>query len=84
MPQAYYLVANHKGRWTIKAGKRRFGPYRNQEHATNVAIDTAYRAGLKGFEAKVLVQRTDEEFRTEWTFGADTYPPAKSSGARPN
>jgi hypothetical protein len=38
-------------------------------------LDAAYEAGRKGLNGQVLLQ---DQFRTEWTYGEDPYPPNSS------
>ncbi len=37
--------------------------------------DAAYEAGRKGLNSQVLLQ---DQFRTEWTYGKNPYPPNTS------
>ena len=43
--------------------------------AIRAAIDAAHLIGSRGEDAQVLVQDENMQFRTEWTFGQDVYPP---------
>jgi hypothetical protein len=63
-----------KGEWKIKVGDKHYG-YRTQGDAIRAAVDLAHETGRKGQDAQVLVQGRDNEFRTEWTYGHDPYPP---------
>jgi hypothetical protein len=70
-----YFVVNHQGQWKIKLDDTHYGPYATQRDAIRDAIDTAHTAGKQGFDAQVLVQGENNQFRTEWTYGNDPYPP---------
>ena len=76
MAKTLYRVLLHKGFWRIELGGTLFGPYEAQRDAIRVAIDLANRAGEENADgAQVLVQADGQEYRTEWTFGLDAYPP---------
>jgi hypothetical protein len=70
-----YYVVLHEGQWKIKVNDKHHGPYRTQAAAIRVAVDAAQAAGEEGGNAQVLVQGRDNQFRTEWTYGRDPYPP---------
>jgi hypothetical protein len=73
--RAVYYVVFHAGQWKIKHRDKHHGPYSTQREAIRVAVDTAHKAGTMGFDAQVLVQGENNQFRTEWTYGHDPYPP---------
>ena len=75
MARMQYFVVLHEGQWKIKVDGKHYGPYSSQASAIRVAVDTAHEAGKKGHDAQVLVQGTNNQFRTEWTYGHDPYPP---------
>lgn len=75
MARARYYVVLHQGEWKISYNEKHYGPYRTQGGAIKVAVDTAQKAGKKGHDAQVLVQGENNQFRTEWTYGNDPYPP---------
>lgn len=75
MARDRYFVVLAEGEWKISYNHTHYGPYRTQREAIMSAIDAAHRAGERGYEAQVLVQGTDHEFRPEWTYGNDPYPP---------
>lgn len=75
MARAQYFVVHHEGQWKISFNGKHYGPYDTQAAAIRVAVDTAHKSGGKGHDAQVLVQRPDSQFRTEWTYGHDPYPP---------
>jgi hypothetical protein len=70
-----YCVVFHEGRWKIEVNGNHHGPYNTQAAAIRVAVDAAQAAGEVGCDAQVLVQGRDNQFRTEWTYGRDPYPP---------
>jgi hypothetical protein len=73
--QKYYVVF-HEGAWKITYDGKRYGPYANQREAYRSAVDAAQKAGKQGDQAQVFIQRRDNnEFRVEWTYGNDPYPP---------
>lgn len=73
--RAEYFVVLQNGVWKIKHDGVNYGPYGTQRAAIRVAIGAAHRAGGGGFAAQVLVQGQNQQFRTEWTYGHDPYPP---------
>jgi Uncharacterized protein conserved in bacteria (DUF2188) len=75
MARAQYFVVLHKNEWKVSFEGHHYGPYRNQAHAIRAAIEAAHADGDNGDDAQVLVQGGDNEFRTEWTYGNDPYPP---------
>lgn len=75
MARAQYFVVLHEGHWKISYEGKHYGPYATQEAAIKVAVETAHKAGGQGHDAQVLVQGTNNQFRTEWTYGHDPYPP---------
>jgi hypothetical protein len=76
MARATYYVVLHQGQWKIKHNDSHYGPYATQKAAIRVAVDTAHKSGQKGYDAEVKVQGENNQFRTEWTYGHDPYPPA--------
>ena len=78
MARTRYIVGpNGAGGWKISYGNNQeAGPYTTQTGAARAAIDAAHAEGKKNPDgAQVLVQRPNGEFRTEWTYGNDPYPP---------
>lgn len=75
MARAQYFVVLHNGAWKIKFNGEHYGPYATQKEAIRVAVDTAQSSGKKGHDAQVLIQGQNNQFRTEWTYGNDPYPP---------
>jgi hypothetical protein len=75
MARAQYFVVKHQGQWKIKFEGQHYGPYPTQAEAIRAAVDAAHDSGKRGVDAQVLVQSSDNTFRTEWTYGHDPYPP---------
>lgn len=71
MSRIQYVVVLHQGRWHITLNGSRYGPYATQAQAIDAARAAAKGAG----HSQVMVQGTDNLFRTEWTYGNDPYPP---------
>ncbi|OUJ68984.1 DUF2188 domain-containing protein [Hymenobacter crusticola] len=74
MARTIYYVVYHNNQWKIKLGEQHYGPYTTQALAIRSAIDAAHQSG-PAHNAQVLVQGTNNQFRTEYTYGADPYPP---------
>ena len=71
-----YRVVLHEGRWKITLAGKDFGPYSTQKDAIRSAVDAAHIEGQRSpFGAQVLVQGANGDFRPEWTYGRDAYPP---------
>jgi uncharacterized protein DUF2188 len=75
MARAQYFVVLHENQWKIKHNGQHYGPYRTQADAIRASVDAAHKAGEQGGDAQVLVQGENNQFRTEWTYGHDPYPP---------
>jgi hypothetical protein len=76
MARTVYYVVHHEGRWKIKLSGTHYGPYSTQKEAIRIAVDTAHTEGKKNVDgAEVRVQGENNQFRTEWTYGHDPYPP---------
>lgn len=75
MARAQYFVVLHQGQWKISFEGKHYGPYDTQRDAIRDAVDTAKKSGDSGHDAQVLVQGENNQFRTEWTYGNDPYPP---------
>lgn len=76
MARIQYFVVGYEDAWKISVDGEHEGPYATQAQAIRIAVDRAHRSGGTGHDAQVLVQGEDRRFRTEWTYGADPYPPA--------
>lgn len=75
MARLQYVVVLHQNQWKISFQGKHYGPYQTQKAAIRSAVDAAHKAGKGGSDAQVLIQGTDNKFRTEWTYGNDPYPP---------
>jgi hypothetical protein len=75
MARAHYYVVHHEGEWKISYNDKHYGPYATQKAAIKAAVDAAHKFGERGHDAQVLVQGENNQFRTEWTYGDDPYPP---------
>jgi len=70
-----YFVVLHEGKWKISYDGKHYGPYDTQRLAYLSAAEAAKKAGDKGDQAQVFIQGKDNQFRAEWTYGKDPYPP---------
>jgi hypothetical protein len=75
MARTQYFVVKHDGQWKIKLSDLHYGPYSTQREAILKAVDAAHASGQQGLDSQVLVQGENHQFRTEWTYGHDPYPP---------
>ncbi len=75
MPHTPYIVFREQGQWAIKSNGMHYGPYATQRDAIRAAVDAAHEAGRRGLDCQVLLQ---DQFRVEWTYGKDPYPPTSS------
>ena len=69
------FVVLHQGQWKISHAGKHTGVGETQQKAIRAAGDTAQSLGLGGYDAQVLVQGENNQFRAEWTYGHDPYPP---------
>ena len=75
MAHTPFIVFREQGQWAIKSNGVHFGPFATQRDAICAAVDAAYEAGEKGLNGQVLIE---DQFRVEWTYGLDPYPPQSS------
>jgi hypothetical protein len=75
MLRLQYVVVFDNNQWKISYDGQYFGPYSTQRTAIQAAVHGAHNAGKDGHDAQVLVQGENNQFRTEWTYGHDPYPP---------
>ena len=75
MAHTPFIVFRDQGQWNIKSHGVHYGPYTTQRDAIRAAVDAAHQAGRNGLNGQVLLQ---DQFRTEWTYGKDPYPPKSS------
>ena len=64
-----YFILQDNYEWKISFKDKHYGPYDTQQDAIEAAIDAAFAMGEIGIDAQVLVQDTDQELRTEWSYG---------------
>ncbi len=76
MSLAQYFVVVHEDEWKIKYEGQHYGPFATRQAAIWEAVEAAHTRGQKGQEAQVLVQGVNNQFRVEWTYGHDPYPPS--------
>jgi hypothetical protein len=72
-----FLVLKRDNKWVIKSGdlERVFS---KQREAVDAAIRSANDSGKEGKPGVVLFQKSKSKFEKIWTYGEDSYPPAKS------
>jgi hypothetical protein len=75
MAHAPFVVFREHGQWAIKSNGVHYGPYPTQRDAVRAAVEAAYEAGRSGLNGQVLLE---DQFRIEWTYGKDPYPPNSS------
>jgi Uncharacterized protein conserved in bacteria (DUF2188) len=78
MADTHYVVVRDQGQWKISLEGMRYGPYATQRDAIRAAVDAAHEAGQKGLDSEVLLLLPQDQFKTEWTYGKDPYPPNSS------
>lgn len=74
MSRTIYYVLSASNRWKIRHNEKDYH-YDTQREAIQAAVNAAHSSGNKGWDAQVLVQRENGQWRTEWTYGHDPYPP---------
>jgi hypothetical protein len=73
---AQYFIVRDQGQWKIRLnGVPHSGPYATQRDAICAAVDAAHEVGRSGSDAQVLLR---DQFRVEYTYGKDPYPPNSS------
>ncbi|HQZ78564.1 MAG: DUF2188 domain-containing protein [Chitinophagaceae bacterium] len=75
MNRLQYFVVLHDNQWKISFQGKHYGPYNTQKEAIRKAVDAAHTEGRKGNNSQVLIQGQNNQWRTEWTYGNDPYPP---------
>jgi hypothetical protein len=68
MAAEQYLIVIHNNEWKISFKDKHYGPYDTQGEAIEAAVDAAYAMGEIGIDAQVLVQESEHELRTEWSY----------------
>lgn len=71
MERTKYYVTLYQNQWHVSLNGERYGAYKSQKEAIRSAVDHAHQTG----NSQVLVQGANNQFRTEWTYGNDPYPP---------
>jgi hypothetical protein len=70
-------VLRRENKWVLKSKDlERF--FSIQREAVDAAIRSANDSGKEGKPGVVLVQKSKSEFEKVWTYGENSYPPAKS------
>ena len=75
MARTQYIVVFVGGEWKIRHEGKYYGPYDTQREAIRASVEAAQESGKNGHDAQVLIQGENNQFRTEWTYGHDPYPP---------
>jgi hypothetical protein len=75
MPNSRYFIVQENESWHIRFRDGDFGPYRTRQEAMMFAVDAAQQLGKQGEAAEVCLMGENGQFRPEWTFGHDAYPP---------
>ena len=72
-----FIVLKREGKWVVRSNylERVFSV---QREAVDAAIRFANDSGKEGKPGVVLLQKSKSEFEKIWTYGEDSYPPAKS------
>jgi hypothetical protein len=77
MAAEQYFIVLHNNEWMISFKDKHYGPYDSQQEAIEAAIDCAYAMGDIGIDAQVLIQETDKELKTAWSYSLDFYTPGR-------
>jgi hypothetical protein len=75
MARKHYYVSPDGSTWKVTLDGVLQGHHYTQKSAIRAAVDAAHADGKVGHNAEVRVQGIDGQFRTEWTYGSDPYPP---------
>ena len=77
--RAQYFVTDDGDAWRVLYEFKKYGPYGDgsRQAALKAAIESAHEAGLRGFDAEVLVA-DGGGYRRAWQHGRDPYPPQLS------
>lgn len=76
MSNVRYAVIREGAKWRVNLNGTNYGYYDDAEAATQVAIETAHKAGLAGHGAQVVVETQPMQFRVAWTYGVNAAPKA--------
>ena len=72
-----FVVLKRDGKWEVKS-KDLERVFSKQREAVDAAIRFANDSGKEGKPDVVLFQKSKSEFEKIWTYGENSYPPAKS------
>ena len=73
MARGHYQVSKEADRWKVQHNEIII-TFESPRAALSAALEAANEAGKRGFEGRVLVERPDGEWRTEWVYGRDPFP----------
>lgn len=74
---AQFLVLKRQDKWVVKSKDlERF--FSIEQQAVDAAIRLANDSGKEGKPGSVLFQKSKTKFETIWTYGENSYPPARS------
>ena len=71
MVRTQYFVTHHQGQWNVVLNSVPYGPHPNQKAAIRAAVEAAHQTP----NSQVMVQNHLSQWRAEWTYGNDPYPP---------
>jgi hypothetical protein len=74
---ARIVVVRRRGKWWLNAPDLR-DSFPDQRTAIEAGIVLAHEAGKHGNAPAVLLQVSQDEVKTIWTYGVDSYPPNRS------
>ena len=69
MQEVTYYVVFHRGEWQIECNGHHYGPHKSQDVATKLAVAAAKLAKRDGDFARVIIQKKDNSWHTEWQNG---------------
>jgi hypothetical protein len=84
MPRAQYFISCDGDAWSVLYEFKRYGPYGNgsRHEAFRAAVESAYEAGERGFDAEVLIADRDGAYQVAWQYGSDSFPPDTEADRR--
>jgi hypothetical protein len=74
MARHVYYVLSAGDKWKVRYNDKDYS-YDTQKAAIRASVDAAHKIGAKDQDAQVLIQGENGQWRTEWTYGHDPYPP---------
>lgn len=78
MARGQYYVSKDAERWKVQHTDIQI-TFASPRAALSAALNAANQAGQRGFGGRVLVQRPDGQWRTEWIYGRDPLPEMPAS-----